>query len=155
MRVKGASLRLTYGADGDGYAGGGVGGSQHVTASIEDSAGIDDHAGRVHFASHNTLCLNLDAAFGENDAVKAARDDHAIAFDLSLDFCAFAQDDRLFGDDVAFDVAVDAKRSGQLQGTFEGHALINEAGPLFVRTVLGNTGPLPRHGIPRTMTLPL
>jgi hypothetical protein len=131
-----SSSSLADGADGNGDAGSGVGGREHVAATVKNSAGIDDHAGRMDFAGDNAFGLNLDAAFGEDDAIEAAGDDYAVAFDLAFDFSAFAKDDRLLGDDVAFDVAVNAERARKLQRAFKRHALIDEASPLFVRAVL-------------------
>jgi len=71
---------------------------------------IDDHAGRVYFARYDPLGLNLHATSGEDDAIKPTRDDHAIAFKSVLRLSRLTQDHCLFGDDVALDVSVNAKR---------------------------------------------
>ena len=107
-----------------------------MAAAVKNSAWIDHHAGGVDFAGYDTFGLNFDAALGENHAVETAGDDYAVAFDLSFHFCALSENDRLFGDDVAFDVAVDAKRARKLQRALKRHALIDEAGPLFIRAIL-------------------
>ena len=99
----------------------------------------------MYFARYDPLGLNLHATSGEDDAIKPTRDDHAIAFNLSFDFRVLTQDHCLFGDDVALDVSVNAKRSGECQRAFERHALINETGPLFTATILRRAWPLPSH----------
>src|ERR1700751_1142208 len=102
----------------------------------------------MDFACDDTLRLNLDAAFGEDDAVKAARDDHAVAFNLTFDLSAFAKHDGLFGNDVAFHVAVNAERAGKRQRAFERHALIDESSPLFAAgAVFRRVAPLPSHRV--------
>jgi len=104
-----------------------------VAASIEDSAGVDDHAGRVNFSGDYAFGLNLDSAFGKDYAVEAPGDHHAVAFDLTFDFGGIAEDYRLLGDDISFDVAVDAERSRNLKRAFQCYALIDESSPLFAR----------------------
>ena len=83
-----------------------------MASAIKDAARIDDHAWRVNFSRHNTLGLDLHSPLCENHSVKAAGDYHAIAFDLTFDFCALAKNYSLFRDDVSLYVAVDAERSG-------------------------------------------
>lgn len=107
-----------------------------MAATVEDAAWIDDHARGVHFASDYALGLDLHAAPRKNYAVKASRDYDAVAFDLPFDFGAFAKDDSLFGDDISADVAVDAEGALKLKGALEGHALVNETGPLFTAAAL-------------------
>jgi len=102
-----------------------------VAAAIKNSARVNDHAGGVYFAGNHAFGLNLHAALGKDHAVKSARDHHAVAFNLSLDLGAFAENYRLFGDDISFDGAVDAESSFELERTLERHALINETRPLF------------------------
>src|SRR5229473_3470102 len=106
-----------------------------MAAPIENSTGINDQARRVNFASDDALGLNLDAAFGENYAIVAAANDHAIAFDLTLYFRVFAENQSLLRDDVALHIAVNAKGSGELQRAFHRHALIDKTGPLFAAAV--------------------
>src|SRR5215469_12570407 len=139
---------IARGADGNRYrSGGGVGRGEHVAASVENSSGVNHHTGRMYFSRDDALGLNLDAAFRENHAVKAAGNDHAVSFDLTLDFCAVAENDRLLGNDISLHVAIDAERALDRQRSFETYALINESGPLFaVRTVVFPAArPLPRH----------
>jgi len=104
-----------------------------VAASIKDSAGIDDHAGRVDFSGDYALGLNLDSTFCENYAVEAPGDDHTVAFDLAFDFGGIAEDYGLLRDDISFDVAVDAERSRNLERAFQRYALIDKSSPLFAR----------------------
>ena len=143
------------GTDGDRHSGGGIGGRQHVAAAIEDPAWIDDHARGMHFAGHDALGLDLDAALGEDYAIEAAGDHYAVSFNLALNFGAFTEDYGLLRNDITSDVAVDAERAGDLQRAFQRNALIDEAGPLFVAATARTTGPLPSHEIPQTKTLPL
>jgi len=121
-----------------------------VAAAIEDPAWIDNHAGRVHFPRDYTFGLNLNTALGEDDTVEAPRDHHTVPFDLTLHFGAFAKHHRLLRDDVTFDIAVDAKRAGDLERAFERHTLIDKACPFFIAAAGGTTGPLPSHEIPQT-----
>src|SRR5260370_209104 len=85
----------------------------------------------MHFSSDDALWLNLDAPFCENDPVEPPGDDHAIALDLAFNLCAFTEHDGLLGNDVAFDVSVNAERPCDLQRALEGDTLIDEAHPLF------------------------
>ena len=98
------------GADRDGYASGRIGGCEHMASPVEDSAGINDHARRMHFASDHTLGFNLHAASGKYHTIKSASDDDSIAFDLSFYSSAFTQDNGLLGYDVSLDLAIDAER---------------------------------------------
>src|SRR6266478_8416473 len=98
-----------------------------MAATVKDSARIDDHARGVNFAGHDALGFDLYTAFRENHAIEAAGDHHAIAFDLSFHLRAFAEDDRLLRDDVAFDVAVNAERSCNRERALERYALVDES----------------------------
>jgi hypothetical protein len=130
------NLSLADCADGNGdWCGRRIRGTEHVAAAVENSAGIDDHAGRVDFTRDDTLCLNFYAALGEDHAVKPAGDYNVIPFDLAFDFGAFAENYSLFRDNVALDVAVDAERAFDLQRPFHGDALIDESCPVFTRAV--------------------
>ena len=86
-----------------------------MTAPIEDASGINDHTRRMHLASDDALGLNLHAALRKNHAVKAAGDDDAVAFDLSLDAGTFAEHHSLLRDDVALHLAVNAERPFELE----------------------------------------
>src|SRR5262245_26503024 len=110
------------GADGNGYrSGGGVGGSQHVAAAVENSSGINHHARRVHFSGDHALGLNLNAALRENHAVEATGNHYAVSFDLSFDLCAVAEHHGLLGNNVAFHVAVNTECALDRKRAFEGH----------------------------------
>jgi hypothetical protein len=152
-KKQGLAVRLAYGANRNRHAGRGIRGRQHVAAAVKDTAWVDHHAGRVNFAGDDAFGLNLDAAFCENYAIKAAGNHDAVSFDLAFDFGAFTEDYGLLGNDVAAHVAVDAKRSSELQRTFEGYALVDKAGPLFADAILCGTGPLPCHDISPRATL--
>ena len=120
-----------------------------MAAAIKDATGINDHAWGVNFACDNPLGLYLHAPFGKDHAIEAAGNHHAVPFDLSLDFGAFAQDNRLLRDDVSFNVAVNAERAGDRKRPVQGHALVDETCPLFAAsTPCCCAGPLPRHGNP-------
>ena len=128
-----------------------------MAAAIEDAAGINDHAWGVNLTGNNTLGLYLHAPFGKDHTIEAPGNHHAVPFDLSLDFGAFAQDDCLLRDNVSFDVAVDAERTGDRKRALQGHTLVDETCPLFAASTLCCcTGPLPRHGNPpRTTSITL
>ncbi len=106
-----------------------------MAATVEDSPGVDDHAGRVNFSGDDALGLDFYAAFCEDHAVKSASDDYVIPFDLAFNFGALTEDHGLFGNNVAFNVAVDTERAFDLQRPFHGDALINESGPIFACAV--------------------
>jgi hypothetical protein len=116
-----------------------------MTAAVENSAWVDDHTGRVHFTGDDTFGLDFYAALREDHAVKSAGDHHVIPFDLAFDFGAFAENDGLFRNNVALDVAVDAERAFDLQRPFHGDALIDESCPVFTRAVFCSARPSPRH----------
>jgi len=65
-----------------------------MAATVEDAARIDYHARGVNLSSNNPLGLNLNTPFGKNHTIEAAGNHYAVAFDLSLDFGAFSEDDR-------------------------------------------------------------
>lgn len=106
-----------------------------MAATVENSAGVDDHTGRVDFTGDDALGLDFYAALCEDHAVKTAGDYDVIAFDLAFDFGTFAEYDGLFRNNVALDVAVDAERAFDLQRPFHGDALIDESCPVFTRAV--------------------
>src|SRR5260370_11101664 len=117
-----------------------------MAAPVEDPARIDYHAWGVNLSSNNALGLNLNTPFGKNHAIEAAGNHHAVAFDLSLDFGAFPEDDRLLRDNVSFNVAVNAERAGDCQRSFKGYTLIDETCPDFAACALCCCAvPLPRH----------
>ena len=139
-------LGLADGADGNrDWRGRRIRRSEHVAATIKNSAGVDDHAGRVDFTRNDTLGLDFHAAFCEDDPIKAAGDDYVIPFDLAFDFSAFAEDYRLFGDNVSLHVAIDAERAFDLQRSFHGDALIDESCPVLACAVFRSARPSPRH----------
>jgi hypothetical protein len=129
----GRSLCLAEGADRDGDARRvhGVRSGEHVATAVKDTAGINDQTGRVNFARDDTFGLNLYPAFGENNAVISAGDDHSIALDLAFHLGVLAEDQCLFGDNIALKVTIDTKRTFELQRALERHALIDKTGPLF------------------------
>ena len=106
-----------------------------MAAPVENSAGINHHAWRVHFAGYHAPRLNLYPALRKYHSVKSAGDYHAIALDLSLDFGALSEYDGLLGDDISLDVAVNAKSSLKLEGAFERHSLVDETCPLFIGAI--------------------
>src|SRR5271169_468692 len=153
MRLTSISLGLTEGPDRDRHACGRVGRRQHVASSIKDATRIDHHARRVHFARDHALRLNLYPALREDHSVEAARDDHAVPFNLSLDLGVFSEHDGLLGNNVSLHVSVNAECPGQRQRAFERNALIDETGPLFAETVFRCAWPLPCHeDTPRGLT---
>ena len=68
-------LGATHCADRNRYARGGIRRGKHVATSVENSAGIDDHARRMYFSGDDALGLNFDAALGKNYPIEAAGDD--------------------------------------------------------------------------------
>src|SRR5262245_25002003 len=102
-----------------------------MAAAIENPARIDDQAWRMDFAGDHPLGLNLHAALRENHAVVTPRDDHTIAFDLPFNLGVLTKDQCLLRNNITLDVTVDTERSGELQGPFEGYALIDKSCPLF------------------------
>jgi len=124
-----------------------------VAAAVENSTRVDDHAWRMHLSGYHAFGLDFHAALGKNHAIKSARDHHTIPFDLALNPRAFAKDDGLFGDDVAFDISIDAKRPLELECALKRYALVDKARPLFTAAaVFCCAGPLPSHDKPPTDT---
>ena len=87
----------------------------------------------MDFARDDALGLNFNAAFGENHSVEAAGDNHLIALDLTFDLGAFAEDESLIAEDVAFDLCFDAKCAGKLQSALKADSPIQKAGPFTLR----------------------
>jgi len=116
-----------------------------VAAAVEDSTRIDDHAWRVNLSRHHAFGFDLHAALRENHAIEAARDYDAVSLDLSFNLSAFAKDDGLFRNDVAFYVTVDAKRAFYRQRALERYALVDESCPFLAGAILRTCGPLPCH----------
>jgi len=87
----------------------------------------------MHFAGHDALGLNFYAALGENYSIEAAGYNYLIAFDLAFDFGAFAKDESLIAEDIAFDLSFDAQCARKFQGSFKAHGPIEEAGPFTLR----------------------
>jgi hypothetical protein len=90
----------------------------------------------MNFARDNSLGLDFDAASCKDDAIETSRNHNAIPFNLSFDFCILSKDHRLFGDDVPFNVSVDAKRSCERERAFKRNALIDKPGPFFTANIM-------------------
>ena len=133
--VEGELSRLASCPNGDGHATRSIRRCQHVATAVKNSAWVDHHARGMDFARDNTFGLDFDAALGENHAVKAPGNYHSVSLDLAFNFGPFTEDHGLLRDDVALDVAVDAKRSLYLQRAFKSHALIYKSRPLFTDTI--------------------
>src|SRR5262249_4325990 len=120
---------------------------QHMAPPVKNSTRIDDHTWRMNFTGHHAFSFNFNTAFREDHAIEPTRNYDAIAFDLALDLGAFSQYNRLFGDDIALDVPVDAESTLNLNFALKRNALVNKSGPLFrVASAFGSAaGPLPRH----------
>lgn len=117
-----------------------------MATAIEDSARVDHHARRMNFTGDHAFGLNLDSAFGEDNAVEAPGNHYAVSFYLTFDLCGIAEDHGLLGNDIAFDVAVDAERAGELERAFQRHSLIDEACPFLAGpSVVRGTQPLESH----------
>jgi len=56
-----------------------------------------------------------------------------IAFDLAFDFGAFAENESLIAEDIAFDLSLNAERARKFQRAFKAHGPIKEAGPFALR----------------------
>lgn len=121
-----------------------------MTVPVENPSWVNHHARRVDFAGDYALGLDLYASLCKNYAIKAARNHHAIAFDLSFDLGVFAKDHGLLGDNIAFYFSVDAKRAGKLKRSLERHALIYKPRPFFCGAGVRRreTGPFPGHKAP-------
>ena len=102
-----------------------------MAPAVEYSARVDNHAGGVDFTSHHSFGLNFHPALCKDHPVKSSGDDHAISLDLSFDFGRVTENDGLLGDDVAFDVAIDAESPSDLQSALKGYTLIDEASPFL------------------------
>src|ERR1700757_5082351 len=97
----------------------------------------------MNFSRDDALGLNLHSAPRKNHAVEVSRDHHPVPFDLSLNFCIFAENYGLLGNNISLNVTVDTKRSCERQGALKRYTLINESCPLFTATIFRRTRPLP------------
>src|SRR6516225_463360 len=122
-----ATLCASDRPDGNCHSGDCVRGCQHVATTIENSSRIDHHARRVNFAGHDALRLDLDAPFGKDHSVKAARNHHAISFDLTFDLSALSKDHRLLGDNASLDVPINPQRPIDLHASYNSHASVYES----------------------------
>src|SRR6266436_10366977 len=104
----------------------------------------------MNFAGNHALRFNLNTSLREDHTVEPPRNYHPVAFNLSFDLRAFAQNHGLLRDDVPFYVAVNSERTCDRECSVEGHALIDETSPFFVvSAVLCYAGPFPRHDDPQ------
>lgn len=87
----------------------------------------------MDFAGDDALGLNFNAALGENYAVKPSSNNYLISFDLTFNFGAFAQNESLITEDVAFDLGFNAERAGKLQCAFKADSPIEKSGPFALR----------------------
>src|SRR6266849_10486043 len=97
---------------------------QHVAPAVEDSARLDDQAGRVNLAGDNALGLDLDTALRENDPIEPAGDHDVVALNLSLDAGGLAQDKALFRNNVTLHLTIQTEGAGELEGALELYALV-------------------------------
>src|SRR5271154_1748884 len=116
-----------------------------MASTVEYSARVNHHAGRMNLASDHTFCLNLHATLGKNHAIETTRNYHVVPFDLSFNLRAFAKNNRLLGDDITLHVSVNTEGALNLQRAFNCDALIDEACPLVTRATLSAARPSPCH----------
>ena len=100
-----------------------------MATAVEDSARFDDQARRVDFAGDDAFGFNFHAPFGENHSVKPSGDDYLIPFDLAFDFGAFAENESLIAENVAFDLRLKPERARKFQRAFKAHGSVKESGP--------------------------
>src|ERR1700680_101695 len=136
---------LLDGAYGDGQGFRCLRGGQHVALTIENAARLDKQTGRVDFASHDSLRLNLDPAFGENHTVESTANDHVRSLDLAFDARPFAEDECLAGNNCSFDLRFETECSGKFQRALETNRLIEEAGKLRALRWSISLGVFPGH----------
>ena len=136
---------LLDGAYGDGQGFRCLRGGQHVALTIENAAWLDKQTGRVDFASHDSLRLNLDPAFRENHAVESTAYDHVRSLDLAFDAGPFAEDERLAGNNCSLDLRFEPECSGKFQCALEANGLIKEAGELRAFRWSISLGMFPGH----------
>ncbi len=81
---------------------------------IENPSWLNHQARCVDFTCNDSPGLDLYASLGKDNAVKAARNNDVIPFDLPLDPSLLAQDQAVCGDDVALDAGVQTERADEL-----------------------------------------
>ena len=101
-----------------------------MALAVKDAARLDHQAGRVNLAGHHALGHNLDPTLGENHAIEMAGNCDVISLDLTFYARAFAQNQAVVREDVAFYGSVQAERSGQLERAFQVNTLIEKARPV-------------------------
>ncbi len=124
---------------------------EHVALAVKNSPGFDHHAGGMDLTRHHALCLDLDPALGENDAIELPGNRHVIALDLTLDARGLTQNQAMRGNHVSLYVRVDAKYAGSFQRAFKSDALVEKAGEFLLLRIFCAFFGSPLHGFaPRT-----
>jgi len=107
-----------------------------VALPIENPSRLNHQTRRVNLAGDDPFCLDFNPPLGEYHAVKFARDNHMIPFDLAFNARAFSEYEAVAGKEVPFHLGIDAKYAGSFQRPFKLHALIEKAGELLAFCVL-------------------
>ncbi len=81
----------------------------------------------MNFARDHAPRLYLDPTLGKYYAIKFARDDHMISFDLTFHASAFAQDQAVAGQQVSLHLSVNPKYARGFEGSLTANAFIEEA----------------------------
>ena len=96
---------------------------------VENSAGLDDQARRMNLTGDGTFSLYFDPPLGKNDAVESPRNHNVISLDLAFYSSAFAQHQRVAGDNGSLYLPFHAKRARKLESSLQTDGFIQEAGP--------------------------
>src|ERR1700733_3121589 len=100
-----------------------------MALAVENASRLDHQAGSLNLPGHNSLRLNLHASPGKYPPVEAAGDDHVIALDLALHARAFAEHQRLIGDDRPSHLRFQAESALYFEGAFQTHGLVHKPRP--------------------------
>ena len=99
---------------------------RHVRSALEHDALVDTKTWRGYGASKNSRWVHDYASTCEHVARELATDDDDVGFDLGFDFGAGVDDQRVFGEDLAFELSANSNCALESQATLERSAQIKK-----------------------------
>jgi hypothetical protein len=100
---------------------------RHLAAAFENDALIYAQARRENIAAKNRWTMNFDPVLGANTAIDLSTDDHDARINLSMNARALADNQGIWGVNIAAKGSTDSHRSLEAKFALEFTAMVDHA----------------------------
>lgn len=100
----------------------------HFTIALKKNPFVDTEARRQDVASKNSRVMNLYPVSRFHRSIHLPVNDHRAGLNLAVNAGAFANDERIWGEDLASKTSPDSDRSLEAKLSFKLTTLINDSG---------------------------